>query len=146
VTKRGRTIGTTVGALDRAEAELGLSLPASFREWLLAHNGTGLEGVTIFPILDDRDPRKTWDSIIRHRSLWQSYCSDVFDSQDRFQTLLPFAEFGTGDYYCFDYSVEGDAGEPVVVHWSHETGMSSPRASSFTDFRARLAAGEFDGD
>ncbi len=146
MTKRGRTIGTTTDALDRAEKELGKRLPSSFRKWLAENNGTGADAVRIFPVLDDRDQRKTWDSIVRQRSLWQSYCSDVLGSQDEFDSLLPFADFGTGDYYCFDYSNVDKAGEPAVVHWSHETGETSPRAVSFTDFLQRLAVGEFDDD
>ncbi|WEK10232.1 MAG: SMI1/KNR4 family protein [Candidatus Pseudomonas colombiensis] len=48
--------------------------------------------------------------------------------------LLPFAEFGTGDYYCFDYGRQGQAGEPVVVLWSHETAQTRDVAEGFADF------------
>lgn len=141
-----RVIGTTEEALSRAEGQLGRLLPASFRAWLKEHNGTGLESVEVFPVLDDRDPRKTWDSIVRQQDLWRSYCADVFGPNVSFEALLPFASFGTGDCYCFDYSSEGATGEPVVVFWSHETGEVEPRGESFADFSAKLAAGEFEHD
>ena len=143
-----RVVGTTEQALAHAEAELGRALPASFRAWLLAHNSTSLDAVEIFPVLDDRDPRKTWDSIVRQYGIWQSYCAEVFTEDERiaFQPLLPFAAFGTGDYYCFDYSHTGPSGEAVVVLWSHETGKTQPRGASFAEFAARSEAGDFDDD
>ena len=49
-------------------------------------------------------------------------------------SLLPFAQFGTGDYYCFDYAQTGRTGEPVVVLWSHETGATSTVAPDFAAF------------
>ncbi|WP_284620698.1 SMI1/KNR4 family protein [Aquabacterium humicola] len=141
-----RVIGTTEEALAAAEVSLGRALPPTFRNWLLRNNGTGIEDVVIFPVLDERDKRKTWDSITRQTEVWQSYCSDVFPEEPgRFQGLQPFAEFGTGDYYCFDYSAISN-GEPQVVRWSHETGEASFRATSFTDFVARLVQGEFELD
>ena len=147
MSKHPRMIGTTEEALARAESQLGRVLPSSFREWLRLNNGTNLESVEVFPVLDDRDPRKTWDSIVRQCQLWRSYCDDVFpEVSPHFEALLPFASFGTGDYYCFDYSVNGDAGEPVVVHWSHETGETLPRGDSFSDFAVRLESREFEHD
>jgi len=119
----------------------------AFRSWLIENNGKGLESVSIFPILDDRDQRKTWDSIVRHREVWLDYCAEVFGPVTSEQeALLPFADFGTGDYYCFDYARLSQNGEPMVVHWSHETGETTPRGDSFHDFVTRLKAGEFDQD
>lgn len=146
VSKPTRVIGTTEEALLRAEVSLGRTLPQSFRAWLKQNNGKGIEDVTVFPVLDDRDPRKTWDSIVRQFGQWQSYCEDAFGSHGKFQSLLPFASFGTGDYYCFDYSRPGPSGEPSVVHWSHETGDTTSRGESFDAFVKLLAAGEFQHD
>jgi cell wall assembly regulator SMI1 len=62
-----RVIGTTEEAIKRAEKEIGFNFPPSFRAWLLENNGLGIDGVdSIFPVLDERDPRKTWDSIARY--------------------------------------------------------------------------------
>jgi hypothetical protein len=146
MSKPSRVIGASEQALLRAEASLGRALPPSFRAWLDQNNGKGIEAVSVFPVLDDRDPRKTWDSIVRQFQQWQSYCEDVFGSQAAFQSLLPFAAFGTGDYYCFDYSRLGSSGEPCVVHWSHETGGVTARGESFNAFVQHLLAGEFEHD
>src|SRR5687768_1747067 len=121
--KHPRVIGTTEDAIIRAETVLGRRFPPSFRSWLLQNNGLGLESVSIFPVMDDRDPRKTWHSIDREfREGWFSTVENVQGNPEDFSHLLPFGDFGTGDYYCFDYSRMDTAGEVPVVRWSHETG------------------------
>lgn len=145
--KRPRVIGTSPEAISRAETAVGFQLPKSFREWLLQNNGLGIEGISVFPIFDERDPRMTWSSITRENEMAREYWAEVFDGNGRsFADLLAFADFGTGDYYCFDYSVSTEPGEYLVVHVSHETGDRSPRANTFAEFIAKIAAGEFDND
>ena len=145
--KHPRTIGTTENAISAAEAELGFRLPASFRQWLIENNGLGIEDISIFPVFDDRDPRKTWNSIVREREIATDYWSDVFGNDGKsFSDLLPFAAFGTGDYYCFDFSQPSGQDEYVVVHVSHETGECTFRANSFAEFAAKAAQGEFECD
>jgi hypothetical protein len=142
--KHSRVIGTTYEALQRAEHELGRPLPLSFREWLLTNNGLGIESVHVYPVLDDRDPRKTWDSIVRNYQVgWEAWLENFEGQRNTFASLLPFADFGTGDYYCFDCSRMGENGEPPVVLWSHETGELQPRGGSFPEFTERLLRGEF---
>jgi len=139
-----RVIGTTEEAIARAESQLPHPLPSAFREWLKQNNGLGLKSVTMFPVLDDRDPRKTWDSIVRQFGQWKSYAETIDAPAHITSNLLPFAEYGTGDYYCFEYRPASQ--EPAVVRWSHETGETEPRATSFSEFIAKLASGEFELD
>ena len=139
-----RVIGTTEEAIARAQAHLPRALPTAFREWLKRNNGLGLESANIFPVLDDRDPRKTWDSIVRQYEQWRSYADLIDTPAQLVSSLLPFAEYGTGDYYCFDF--QDESAEPTVVRWSHETGLAEFRASSFSEFAVKLAAGEFEQD
>lgn len=132
-----RVIGTTRKAIRAAEAELGRDLPESFSAWLLANNGKAIGALVVFPVQDPRDPRKTWDSIVRRfNEDWRESKENCPDTLVAYHDLLPFAEFGTGDYYCFDYRTLGSAGEPIVVLWSHETGRISPVADSFGAFVA----------
>jgi hypothetical protein len=146
MSKPQRVIGTTEEALARAESQLPHPLPRSFRDWLKQNNGLGLDGVSVFPVLDDRDPRKTWDSIVRQYGQWKSYAEEIEAPADLLPLLLPFASYGTGDYYCFLYSSNAGTHQPVVVRWSHETGETNPRAESFPHFVEKLAAGEFEDD
>ena len=145
--KRPRVFGTTEGAIAKAESALNRRFPPSFRAWLLQNNGHAIEGVTIFPVMDERDPRMTWDSIDRHfRQNWTAWLENFEDEDRNFTHLLPFADYGTGDFYCFDYSRQEADGEAPVVRWSHETGDTDPRASSFSEFVIKLQAGEFKYD
>ncbi|NOS70013.1 MAG: SMI1/KNR4 family protein [Verrucomicrobia bacterium] len=145
--KRPRVFGTTEAAILKAEASLDRTFPQSFRIWLLQNNGRSIEGVTVFPVMDERDPRMTWDSIDRRfREGWANWLANFCDEERDFTHLLPFANYGTGDYYCFDYSRLDSQGEPPVVRWSHETGLAEDRAITFSEFVARTQAGDFDND
>lgn len=134
---KARVTGTTIEAIRAAEMALGRTLPCSFARWLLEHNGKALGALEVFPVFDARDPRKTWESIVRHfEGGWRAWQDNICADPAGFSNLLPFAQFGTGDYYCFDYAVLGEAGEPVVVLWSHETGATSVVADGYAAFLA----------
>ena len=140
--KRRRQIGTTDDAIIRAEAGLKRTLPSDFRKWLLAHNGIGIGYVHIYPVMDDRDPRMTWDSIVHnYENSWRGWLANFDMDKSNWDHLLPFADFGSGDCYCFDYSGEDNSATRVVL-WSHETGETEYRADDFTDFCMRVSGGE----
>ena len=142
--KRRRIIGTTPSCIKDAEKQLGFVFPPSFRAWLLENNGMHLNSVSIFPVFDPRDPRKTADSIVReYTGNWQGWLRDVIIDADEFTFLLPFGSFGTGDYYCFDCRCAGASGEMPVVLWNHETLQCEYRASDFATFVESLVSGEF---
>lgn len=144
--KSQRVIGTTVEAIQKAEAALDRQFSVSFVNWLIERNGLGINGITIFPVYDERDPRKTWDSIVRHyENSWAEWVSNFEDDQD-FSHLLPFAEYGTGDFYCFDYSSPTSDGEYKIVRWSHETGETEHRADSFQEFNQLALNGDYGMD
>lgn len=133
---KNKSIGTSLAAIAAAEQALGRTLPASYVQWLLPYNGRALGALSVFPVYDEANARKTWESIARHyNTSWQEWLEHVDGGNDA-STLLPFAQFGTGDYYCFDYAQTGPSGEPVVVLWSHETGATSTVAPDFAAFLA----------
>lgn len=141
--KTSRSIGTTDGAISKAESELNVVFPLSFRAWLRQNNGLRIGDITIFPVYDDRDPRKTWDSIVRNfNEEWASWIRTLPRSGKEFLKLIPFGEFGTGDYFCFNYSATTTDNEPTVVLWSHETGEHETVADSFATFVSRASKGE----
>ncbi|WP_350404298.1 SMI1/KNR4 family protein [Pseudomonas sp. W17] len=103
---KARVTGTTIEAIRAAEMALGRTLPSSFARWLLEHNGKALGALEVFPVFDARDPRKTWESIVRHfEGGWRAWQDNV----------------------CAD---------PAVVLWSHETGATSVVADGYTAFLA----------
>ena len=133
---KSKSIGTTLGAIAAAEQALGRQLPASFAQWLLVNNGRALGALSVFPVYDADHARKTWESITRHYDTnWQEWLEHT-GAGDEAHALLPFAQFGTGDYCCFHYAQTGPSGEPVVVLWSHETGTTTAVAPDFASFLA----------
>jgi cell wall assembly regulator SMI1 len=142
-----RVIGTTEDCVADAERELGRTLPPTFRNWVLENNGVGIEIVNLFPVFDPRDPRKTWDSIVRnYQGNWQDWLKNVADWGFDSSMLLPIGSYGNGDFCCLDYAKLGDDGEVPVILWSHETGDTEPRAENFSEFLRKLGGGEFDND
>jgi hypothetical protein len=137
--KSERIVGTTEETIRKAEMELAFNFPPSFRSWLLENNSKGIEEITIFPVYDERNPRKTWDSIVRnYKENWVT----IFDGNiDEVKNILPFGEFGTGDYLCFERN-EGGNNELPVVLWLHETGEFEFLADSFDGLVIKLKSGD----
>jgi cell wall assembly regulator SMI1 len=149
--KRPRVIGTTEEAISKAEKEIGFRFPPSFHSWLLENNGLHLEGVdSIYPVYDERDPRMTWDSIVRNykEAGWAQWIDNFegYGEPFNFDHLLPFAEVGNGDCYCFDYSRVETDGEAPVVLWSHEGGETEDQAANFNEFVVKAMQGENEYD
>src|SRR5262245_59179735 len=101
-----RIFGTSEIAIAKAESGVGFRFPPSYRKWLLENNGRALEGLgeRPFPVFDDRDPRSTWDSIARNFANGWARWRENFEGEpvaERFPALLPFADTGGGDCYCF---------------------------------------------
>ena len=46
----------------------------------------------------------TYSIVRNYNENWLAWLENFEDAEMSFKHLLPFAEFGTGDYYCFDYS------------------------------------------
>lgn len=145
--KKHRVIGTTEEAIKKEEDTLGRALPSSFKQWLLQNNGIDIEDVHIYPVRDDRDVRKTWESLAYNfTNGWITWLENFEGSGMEFEHLLPFADFGTGDYYCFDYSDGNIDSETPIVIWSHETGETEFRANDFGEFTEKAYAGTFAND
>lgn len=142
-----RFIGTNDSCVAEAERQLGRTFPPSFRDWLLANNGRSIDVVDIFPVFDSRDPRKTWDSIVRnYDGNWQDWLKNVAEWGFDSSMLLPIGTYANGDFCCLDYRQSWSDGEVAVVLWTHETGDTEYRARDFAEFLVKLAAGEFDND
>ena len=128
-----RIIGTTIEAIKAEEHLIGKELPVDFIEWLLENNGLDIEHVHIYPVKDNRDLRKTWESLsYNYENGWSDWIGN-FKGELCFNHLLPFADFGTGDYYCFDNNEEA-----CVVIWRHESGKTEYRANNFTEFVEKI--------
>ncbi len=146
-----RVIGTTEDAIAKTEKEINFRFPPSFRLWLFENNGLSPDWIeSIYPVFDERDPRKTWDSIVRNyeEADWAQWIDNFegYGEPFNFDHLLPFAEVGNGDCYCFDYSRTLANGETPVVLCSHETGETEERAETFAEFVEKAKLGEYETD
>jgi cell wall assembly regulator SMI1 len=142
-----RVIGTTEESVTMAEQELKRKFPTSYRDWILQYNGKGIEVVDLFPVFDPRDPRKTWDSITRnYQGNWQDWLENVAECGFDSSMLLPIGTYSNGDYCCLDFGDVREDGEAPVVLWSHETGDTEPRATTFGEFLIKLDNHEFHND
>jgi hypothetical protein len=93
---------------------------------------------------DERDPRSTFDSIVREYKVnWLAWLENFADEEPGFAHLLPFSAVGNGDYYCFDYQRQKPSGERPVIIWTHETGECEDRALSFNEFLQKAEAGAY---
>lgn len=134
---RSRIIGTVEEAVAIEEGLLGRKLPASFRAWLLDNNGVDLGEVHIYPVRDERDTRKTWESLAYN--LQHEWADSIRPfKQTIYAHLLPFADAGMGDFYCFDYSVAVPDREQPVVLWSHRSGDVVDFSDDFEAFKLAL--------
>lgn len=132
-----RIIGTLEAAIEIEEKLLGRKLPTSFRNWLLEYNSLGIGETYIYPVRDERDTRKTWNS------LFYNLKHDWTEALRNFQMmqyvhLLPFADASLTDYFCFDYSQPETDGERPVVLWVQETGEVKPYAVNFDAFQETI--------
>ena len=134
---RMRIIGTVEAAIEIEESLLGRKLPTSFRNWLLENNSLGVGETYIYPVRDERDTRKTWNSLsynLQHD--WKESLAGF--EVTRYVHLLPFADATLTDYFCFDYSQPEDDGERPVVLWLQETGEVKPYAANFDEFKSKI--------
>lgn len=142
-----RVIGTTEDRIAETEHRLKRRLPPSYRDWILENNGKEIDIVRLFPVFDDRDARKTWDSIVRnYEGNWKEWLENVADWGFESSHLLPIGTYNNGDFCCLDYSEIGPDGEVPVILWSHETGDTEPKATSFGEFLMKLGSGAYYDD
>jgi hypothetical protein len=116
------------------EQELGASLPTSYRSSMSRENGGEIEveedGWQQYPIADTSD-RKRLSRTANHVLKETKQCL----SWPRFPTgALAIASNGTGDQLVFVR--RGQAFDPEVYVWSHETGALAKVADDFTHLKA----------
>lgn len=97
------------GALAAFETRLGLTLPASHREFLLRANGGVVGYVRLFGV-----GRPDVLDLARFVSEMRPYIEEMADGP-----ILPFASDWGGSYFCYDLR-RSMGGEYPVLLWNHE--------------------------
>ncbi|GGK66789.1 SMI1/KNR4 family protein [Amphritea balenae] len=107
--------------IEKAEAELGVSLPNWYRVSMQSLNGGsvsfGGEAWELYPILDltnKKSIRKTGDNLVLNQKSaqdWPGFPSNA----------IAIGENGTGDHIVL-LILDGGIADTRVYHWLHETG------------------------
>jgi hypothetical protein len=117
-------LATEVRFLERAEQQLGVSLPTGYRQRLLRENGGEVElgddeGWWLFPVHDDSTPRhhaRTWDDVVRQTK--QARAQRGFPPN-----AVAIGHDGSGNLLVLAVIADG-AWQSMV--WDHERGSLQP--------------------
>lgn len=107
-----------------AEAALGVKLPASFRAFLLMHNGGGVHDTSLYGVAAE-------DGFDLVRLNLRSREDEVPEH------LVAFAATISGDVFCFDTS-RGEGGESPVLVVDADQGKLIPVADDFLEWLEKL--------
>jgi hypothetical protein len=97
-------------ALAAFEAQLGLKLPASHREFLMRANGGVVGYARVFGV-----GRADGLDLARQAEQMRPYIQGLAEG-----FVLPFANDWGGSYYCYDRRRVDPDGEWPVLRWNHE--------------------------
>ena len=124
----------------KLEEELGVSLPADYKNLAITHQGMaptpcvldiGRGNTVVCELLTISFDEEHWGS-----SMLEAYK----DTQHYLpQGIYPFAATGAGDFICFDYRRSPDA-PSVVFYFTEAEGEEAiyPVANSFTEYLSKL--------
>lgn len=122
--------------LAKAQAHLGVFLPADYTDLVLKHDGGSNPDECSFEYAVDGRTRVGNFGVLL--SLRQSSSENVFETIENLaeqlpKGVIPIMDTGSGDFVCFDYR----AGAPTVVYFAHERADDKaviPLANSFGEF------------
>ncbi|KMY44740.1 hypothetical protein AC622_11310 [Bacillus sp. FJAT-27916] len=119
-----RKPGVTETEINRAEEQLGIRLPAEYKELFTLTNNAQVDEWTFFPIKDPANLKKTWDDLVRQ--------NNELRDEGMPEDLIAIAEDETGDLLCYRRTEEGI--DERVYLWDHETGEREELASGLREF------------
>lgn len=127
ITVRGR--GTTNEMIINVEKELGYKFPKDYIEAVLKY-GSG----SPFPYVLDIPDKKglVFNRLFTFSEPVDGTCIMAYrEIDDMSKGLVPIADDGFGNLYCYDFRYSMD--NPVIVYWDHETAAIYQAFSSFTE-------------
>src|SRR4051794_37186057 len=91
-----RKIGVDELDIKAAEEQLGADFPEQYKELVKLVNNAELGEWILFPIKDHRNPKKTWDDIVRQNT--------EVREEDMSKDLIAIGDDGSGDKLCLKIS------------------------------------------
>lgn len=129
-----RKPGVTDFDIQLAEEKLGAVFPEQYKALFRVVNNSEIGEWTLFPIKDQKNPKKTWDDVVRQNQ-------DAKMSDD----LIAIGDDGTGDKLCLQV-INGKMNDKIYI-WNHETAEIKEYASNLKVFiKLGTENGEFEED
>lgn len=119
-----RKPGVTNFDIKSAEEKLGAVFPEQYKELFRLVNNAEIGEWILFPIQDQKNPKKTWDDVVRQNQ----------DAKDEGMSgdLIAIADDGTGDKLCLQV-INGKMDDKIYI-WDHETTEIEEYASNLKEF------------
>ncbi|GMG21629.1 unnamed protein product [Ambrosiozyma monospora] len=133
----------TTEELQELETELGMKLPADYKESLLVHNGTNFRGYPFFELHYYMCHKQVIDEWKFMKSMFEEeeeYESDLENDVPEIRDVnwsskwIPFTEDGGGQLYFIDLDPTSVGNVGQLGSYDHETGVDSLLGKSFQEF------------
>ena len=131
-----RKIGVDELDLKATEDKLGSVFPKQYRELFKLVNNAEIGEWILYPIRDHRNPKKTWDDIVRQNIEVREENMPI--------DLIAIGDDGSGDKLCFKL-INGIMGDEIYL-WYHEDGALEEYAPNLKEFIILISEEETEGD
>ena len=119
-----RKIGVDETDIKVTEDKLGAVFPEQYKELFKLVNNAEIGEWTLYPINDHRNPKKTWDDVVRQNT--------EVREDDLSKDLIAIGDDGSGDKLCF--KVNNGRMENEIYIWYHEVVELEEYAPNLKEF------------
>ncbi|MFT4416671.1 SMI1/KNR4 family protein [Fredinandcohnia humi] len=107
-----------------AEQKLGVTFPEQYKELFMLVNNAEIGEWILYPIKDSRNPKKTWDDVVRQ---------NIECREEGFpKNLIAIGDDGSGDKLCL--IIKNGIMRDEIYVWYHENGDIDEYAPNLKDF------------
>jgi cell wall assembly regulator SMI1 len=131
-----RKFGVDESDIKAAEDKLGAVFPELYKELFKLVNNAEIGEWILYPIKDNRNPKKTWDDIVKQNT----EVREEYMSED----LIAIGDDGSGDKLCLKVN-DGIMGDKIYL-WHHEDGELEEYAPDFKEFIISISEEENEDD
>jgi cell wall assembly regulator SMI1 len=131
-----RKMGVDELDLKATEDKLGAVFPKQYRELFKLVNNAEIGEWILYSIRDHRNPKKTWDDIVRQNTEVREENMPI--------DLIAIGDDGSGDKLCFKL-INGIMGDEIYL-WYHEDGVLEEYAPNLKEFIILISEEETEGD
>lgn len=118
------------------EEKLGAVFPEQYKELFKLVNNGEIGDWIFYPIRDHRDPKKTWDDVVRQNT--------EVREDNMSKELITIGDDGSGDKLCLKVN-DGIMGNEIYL-WYHEDGELEEYASNLRELIVSISKEENEDD